>query len=118
MKTGKIDPKLVINVKDYKQKMYEHIDIRFMDAWINLPPQLPQQNYIDCYGVIKVGENYFVISDLLQDDEKLPSQMNEYRKFSYEAQKVSQMKQSIKQSLMEKMKQQGANALTKIPTLN
>ncbi len=39
-----------------------------------MPPQLENQNFQTCYGVIKVKHNYFTVCDLIQDYVILPFQ--------------------------------------------
>ena len=45
-----------------------------MDSWINLMPSLPHQNTVNCYGIIRIMNGYFVVSDLVQDDVELATE--------------------------------------------
>jgi hypothetical protein len=40
--------------------------------WALLPPQLENQNFQTCYGVMKIKNNYFTVCDLIEDYVILP----------------------------------------------
>ena len=73
---GKIDSKKI--QARHNHKLLKQIDIKCMDAWINLPPQLSNQNFCNCYGIIKIGQDYYTMSDLIEDNQELATEKNEY----------------------------------------
>ena len=48
-------------------------DIRLFDPWINIPPQIPAQNFNHCYGVIGVKKDIYILTDLIQDNIWTPT---------------------------------------------
>jgi hypothetical protein len=44
-----------------------HIDV--LDSWINIPPQMPDQHYVNCLGIYKHAGEHFVLSELVEDNE-------------------------------------------------
>lgn len=60
-------------------------------TWMDIQPQTPAQNFVHCYGICKIGDHFYMISDLVQDNELLPSQKAEIqRKMAAECQSREQ----------------------------
>ena len=45
--------------------------------WMDIKPQIPVQNFVHCYGICRIRDHFYMISDLVQDNELLPSQKAE-----------------------------------------
>jgi len=41
--------------------------LELIDPWLNVPPQVPKQSLSQCYGLIRLKENYYIISNLVED---------------------------------------------------
>ena len=44
------------------------IDFDIIKDWMDIKQHIPFQNFLNCYGITKIKENYYMISDLIQDN--------------------------------------------------
>ena len=49
-----------------------------IEPWVKVTPQQPFQNYVNCYGVIKIQNELFTLSDVITDEIDLPHQKNTF----------------------------------------
>ena len=48
-----------------------------MKPWIDVLPQLPGQNFLQCYGVTRIKDKYYTICDLVEDNKPVSFQKTE-----------------------------------------
>lgn len=53
------------------------MDDDIIKSWLDIQPQIPSQNFVNCYGITRIKDNIYMITDLVQDNEFLPSQKAE-----------------------------------------
>jgi hypothetical protein len=41
-----------------------------MEPWVKLLPQYPSQNFAICYGLVRIGGDFYTLSDLIEDNYK------------------------------------------------
>ena len=58
---------------DKHPKLNEYVDIKFMHPWVSLLPQQQYQNFVNCYGVLKINNEYYTVSDLIEDNKFMVS---------------------------------------------
>jgi hypothetical protein len=59
--SGNLDSKEVLQNKD----IIPEFDL--LQPWLDIPPQVPIQNFVQCYGTIKFKDALYTVSDLIQD---------------------------------------------------
>lgn len=71
--------------------MYKNVEVKFLDPWINLPPQPSDQNFVTCYGILKVyneklgGDLYYSMCELIEDDILTATQKNSFEKQKHDS---------------------------------
>lgn len=56
-------------------QLNQNMLINYIDLvkdWMDLPPQVPRQNFLNCYGLIMIKNYVYAVSDLIEDNHKLP----------------------------------------------
>ena len=54
------------------------MEFDIMDPWINLPPAHKEYSFTNCYGTIKIENNIYAMSELIEDNEFTTSQKSQY----------------------------------------
>ena len=69
-------PKNIANMQKYYNQMHDlgeqrcshETNLTIMDSWINLPPMVPNQSIVPCFGIIKDNNNdNYALSELILD---------------------------------------------------
>ena len=64
---------LIILIREQPGSSIEDEILRILKPSMDLLPQLPTQNYIPCYGILPINNTYFTITDLVENNNFLPS---------------------------------------------
>ena len=84
-------------VTEKPDKTYDNIAL--LDSWINLIPQMPYQNFVNCYGIIRIVNNYYIVTDLIEDNVNVGTDNSDYDRLvdeSIEAMKNRTAKENVK----------------------
>lgn len=46
-----------------------------MDPWIFMPPQVPHQNWVKCFGTVRINDISYIMSDVVKDIKTPPKKM-------------------------------------------
>lgn len=51
------------------------LNITVTQPWMDLPPQSRRQGFAQCYGLVKIKDSYYAVTDLVSDHHAMPSQL-------------------------------------------
>jgi hypothetical protein len=68
-KFANIYHKKELELRNPERMLIQVLDIDVLDAWSKLPPQLPDQYFVNCLGVFQHAGDYFALSELVEDGE-------------------------------------------------
>lgn len=57
-------------------RLIDYYDL--IENWMNISPLIPMQNYLPCYGIVRIKSYHFVINDLISDHKALPFQYADF----------------------------------------
>lgn len=86
------------------------LDFELAKDWMDITPQIPAQYFVHCYGIVKIKEDLYMISDLIQDNTFLPSQKADFqRKKTLD---ILKRKMDVRSSIDEESSQSANNEIS------
>jgi len=64
-----------INKTDWEVKKHkilnDYMSNGLLLSWLNAPPQVPVQNFVNCYGLLKIDNDLYTVSDIVEDNVEM-----------------------------------------------
>jgi hypothetical protein len=54
------------------EQLLNYIDL--VKPWMDLTPDVPRQNFLSCYGILNIKQNFYTVCDMIEDYQLLEFQ--------------------------------------------